>query len=88
MNGDHIGPINLGNPDEYTILQLAQTVQNMINPDVKIKFEPRSEEHTSELQSPMYLVCRLLLEKKKKNTTKYHRSRGREREEEAHCITV
>src|SRR5437763_12564241 len=28
--------------------------------------EPRSEEHTSELQSPMYLVCRLLLEKKKK----------------------
>src|SRR5437763_3488052 len=28
---------------------------------------PRSEEHTSELQSPMYLVCRLLLEKKKKS---------------------
>src|SRR5437764_4959267 len=27
--------------------------------------ELRSEEHTSELQSPMYLVCRLLLEKKK-----------------------
>src|SRR5437762_11171788 len=26
----------------------------------------RSEEHTSELQSPMYLVCRLLLEKKNK----------------------
>src|SRR5437762_13102458 len=30
----------------------------------------RSEEHTSELQSPMYLVCRLLLEKKKKKKTK------------------
>src|SRR5436189_3748811 len=29
---------------------------------------PRSEEHTSELQSPMYLVCRLLLEKKKSMT--------------------
>src|SRR5437762_5853598 len=28
-------------------------------------FRQRSEEHTSELQSPMYLVCRLLLEKKK-----------------------
>src|SRR3712207_7354789 len=28
---------------------------------------PRSEEHTSELQSRQYLVCRLLLEKKKKN---------------------
>src|SRR5437879_7293381 len=29
------------------------------------KLVGRSEEHTSELQSPMYLVCRLLLEKKK-----------------------
>src|SRR3712207_8708887 len=29
----------------------------------------RSEEHTSELQSRQYLVCRLLLEKKKNNTT-------------------
>src|SRR5438552_7771604 len=28
--------------------------------------EPRSEEHTSELQSPDHLVCRLLLEKKKR----------------------
>src|SRR5258708_21728848 len=28
--------------------------------------KPRSEEHTSELQSPDHLVCRLLLEKKKK----------------------
>src|SRR5256885_7236642 len=31
-------------------------------------FPRRSEEHTSELQSPCNLVCRLLLEKKKKNT--------------------
>src|SRR5437879_10079759 len=32
----------------------------------KVRIAPgiRSEEHTSELQSPMYLVCRLLLEKK------------------------
>src|SRR5438876_8788555 len=31
----------------------------------------RSEEHTSELQSPVHLVCRLLLEKKKKKTSNY-----------------
>src|SRR5437879_9226595 len=30
----------------------------------------RSEEHTSELQSPMYIVCRLLLEKKKQNMSR------------------
>src|SRR6476660_10473601 len=33
----------------------------------------RSEEHTSELQSPDHLVCRLLLEKKKKNNTFFFR---------------
>src|SRR5258708_18112328 len=33
----------------------------------------RSEEHTSELQSPDHLVCRLLLEKKKKKTNKRQR---------------
>src|SRR2546422_2341246 len=32
--------------------------------------EPRSEEHTSELQSRLHLVCRLLLEKKKKKKNK------------------
>src|SRR5690348_17653679 len=33
--------------------------------------EPRSEEHTSELQSPVHLVCRLLLEKKNKLNNNY-----------------
>src|SRR2546428_7225058 len=33
--------------------------------------DPRSEEHTSELQSRSDLVCRLLLEKKKKQATQY-----------------
>src|SRR3712207_7010392 len=37
----------------------------------------RSEEHTSELQSRQYLVCRLLLEKKKKNITNTHRKHKR-----------
>src|SRR5256885_11244447 len=34
----------------------------------QLTFGVRSEEHTSELQSPCNLVCRLLLEKKKKNS--------------------
>src|SRR2546429_4781355 len=36
------------------------------------RFARRSEEHTSELQSRLHLVCRLLLEKKKKKTTHLH----------------
>src|SRR5258707_8616353 len=39
----------------------ALTVEESLNPEDP---EPRSEEHTSELQSRQYLVCRLLLEKK------------------------
>src|SRR5258707_6489570 len=36
------------------------------NPDSILYDEPRSEEHTSELQSRQYLLCRLLLDKKHK----------------------
>lgn len=40
MDGDAIGPINLGNPDEYSILELAQTVQSMVNPNAEVQFKP------------------------------------------------
>jgi UDP-glucuronate decarboxylase len=40
MNGDFIGPVNLGNPEEYTILELAQTIQSMINPEVPLTYAP------------------------------------------------
>src|SRR2546430_7158083 len=39
--------------------------------DLKLPKVDRSEEHTSELQSQSNLVCRLLLEKKKKNSRRY-----------------
>jgi len=40
MNGEHTGPINIGNPGEYTILQLAETIQKMVNPDAELAFKP------------------------------------------------
>src|SRR3989442_10476017 len=54
---------------------------------------PRSEEHTSELQSRPHLVCRLLLEKKKKNMLKSLNKKGyneeeKRREELAHVLTM
>src|SRR2546422_7593209 len=54
----------------------SQTTRGLFhgsNPHTAAASEPRSEEHTSELQSRLHLVCRLLLEKKKKRTYKtYH----------------
>src|SRR2546426_9004758 len=49
---------------------------------------PRSEEHTSELQSPCNLVCRLLLEKKKKQSEMikiYYRTNGDVKQAEVRC---
>src|SRR3712207_6904945 len=48
---------------------LGISEQRQLEPRLKDKPGLRSEEHTSELQSRQYLVCRLLLEKKKKYIT-------------------
>src|SRR5437762_11368921 len=54
----------------HPAMKMAETTTHAINLPRSARFiapgNRRSEEHTSELQSPMYLVCRLLLEKKKK----------------------
>src|SRR5437764_3263663 len=56
----------------YTTLFRSLILGDHVRPTASSLLQPmiahqdqRSEEHTSELQSPMYLVCRLLLEKKK-----------------------
>src|SRR3712207_7129456 len=54
-----------GVSEEAALARLGDTVNHM----AFIAAHLRSEEHTSELQSRQYLVCRLLLEKKKNNTS-------------------
>src|SRR4051794_41294252 len=51
-----------------SIRESAVHLSALVNPIDAFRpvFTRRSEEHTSELQSPVHLVCRLLLEKKKK----------------------
>src|SRR5437763_6007602 len=50
---------------KHDIGPLIMMVAAVVSFGLLIERTGRSEEHTSELQSPMYLVCRLLLEKKK-----------------------
>ena len=40
MNGDHTGPINIGNPGEFTIRQLAELVRDRINPKLELITQP------------------------------------------------
>src|SRR2546426_3446356 len=56
----------------YKVPQMHQSYSHLLarHKRAHVVVKARSEEHTSELQSPCNLVCRLLLEKKKKKTTK------------------
>ncbi|GMI69437.1 UDP-GLUCURONIC ACID DECARBOXYLASE 2 [Hibiscus trionum] len=44
MEGEHVGPFNLGNPGEFTMLELAEVVQETIDPNAKIEFRPNTED--------------------------------------------
>src|SRR5713226_1081094 len=66
------GPMAQGSHVSNALVSLRQQVEDL-DPSRHLgqkrglfRKVPRSEEHTSELQSPVHLVCRLLLEKKKK----------------------
>ncbi|RZR74028.1 hypothetical protein BHM03_00031350 [Ensete ventricosum] len=44
MEGEHVGPFNLGNPGEFTMLELARVVQDTIDPSAKIEFRSNTED--------------------------------------------
>ncbi len=50
MASDHHEPVNIGNPGEYTILELAQKIQQRINPDAELKFEPLPQDDPKQRQ--------------------------------------
>ncbi|MCY7407650.1 MAG: SDR family oxidoreductase [Alkalinema sp. CAN_BIN05] len=60
MNCDYVGPVNIGNPGEYTILQLAKTIQEMVNPGVALKFEPLPQDDPRRRKPDITLAQKLL----------------------------
>ncbi|XP_056172516.1 UDP-glucuronic acid decarboxylase 1 isoform X2 [Syzygium oleosum] len=42
MEGEHVGPFNLGNPGEFTMLELAEVVKETIDPSAAIEFKPNT----------------------------------------------
>ncbi|KAL6844989.1 hypothetical protein ACP4OV_025162 [Aristida adscensionis] len=44
MEGEHIGPFNLGNPGEFTMLELAKVVQDTIDPNARIEFRQNTQD--------------------------------------------
>ncbi|WP_036484771.1 UDP-glucuronic acid decarboxylase family protein [Myxosarcina sp. GI1] len=60
MNNDYIGPINIGNPGEYTILELAKTIQEMVNPDAELTFKPLPQDDPKQRQPDITKAKNLL----------------------------
>ena len=60
MNGEHTGPINIGNPGEYTIKQLAQTIQKMVNPDAELTYKPLPQDDPLQRQPDITKAKNLL----------------------------
>ena len=60
MNTDYHDPVNLGNPDEYTILRFAEIIRQHIDPALEIKFCPSSEDDPKQ-RKPDIRVAQTLL---------------------------
>ncbi len=60
MNGAHTGPINLGNPDEFTIRQLAEQVLARINPVLPLTYLPLPQDDPMQRQPVIDLARREL----------------------------
>ena len=56
MNGEHSGPINLGNPDEFTIRELAELVRQQIKPDLLLVEKPLPQDDPRQRQPAIDLA--------------------------------
>ena len=56
MNGDHTGPINLGNPNEFTIRELAELVRIQINPELQLVEKPLPQDDPQQRQPAIDLA--------------------------------
>ena len=65
MDGPETGPFNIGNPTEFTMLELAKMVQEVVNPDVKIVYKENTADDPSRRKPditkvlPTAVICML-----------------------------
>jgi dTDP-glucose 4,6-dehydratase len=44
LHSDHAEPVNIGNPDEYTVKEFAEMIQGMVNPNSQILYKPATQD--------------------------------------------
>lgn len=60
MNCDYMGPINIGNPGEFTIRQLAELVRSKVNPGLELTFKPLPQDDPMQRQPIIHLAQEIL----------------------------
>ena len=60
MEGPHTGPMNIGNPGEFTIKQLAELVRDRINPNLELVFRPLPQDDPMQRQPVIDLAREVL----------------------------
>ena len=60
LDSDHVGPVNVGNPDEYTIRELAETVLEVTGSSSDLTFEPLPTDDPTQRRPDISLARRLL----------------------------
>ena len=60
MNSEHTGPMNIGNPDEFTIEELARMIRDHINPELEIVKKPLPEDDPLQRQPVISLAKQTL----------------------------
>ena len=57
MDGPYTGPFNIGNPTEFTMLELAKVVQEVVNPAAEIVFRENTADDPSRRKPNISKVC-------------------------------
>ncbi len=61
LDSDHVGPVNIGNPDEFTILELAERVLRLTRSSSELRFDPRPVDDPAQ-RRPDLTLARTVLE--------------------------
>ena len=60
MDGPYSGPFNIGNPTEFTMLELAQVVKEVVNPKAEITYKENTADDPTRRKPDISKVCALL----------------------------
>jgi dTDP-glucose 4,6-dehydratase len=60
LDSDHVGPVNIGNPNEFTVLELAELTREVVGTDVEIRFEELPVDDPTQRRPDISLARELL----------------------------